>query len=71
MSNGKFASSSRSLSIGNGSWGSSPKGEMSLDTLPRGIFNGKMVVAGVEVVVLLFYACFELGAFALTVVRFS
>jgi hypothetical protein len=25
----------------------------------------------VEVVVLLFYACFELGAFALTVVRFS
>jgi hypothetical protein len=56
----KSVSSSRSLSISDGPWGSSPKGEMSLDSLPRGVFNGEMVVAIVEVVVLLFYACFEL-----------
>lgn len=71
MFNGKFASSFRSLSIGDRPWGSSPKWEVSLDPLPRSIFNGEMVVTSVEVVVLLFCACFQFGAFALVIVRSS
>jgi hypothetical protein len=67
----KFASSLKSLSTGNGPWGSSHEEQVSPDPLPRSVFNGKMVVAGVEVVVLLFYACFKLEVFALTVVRSS
>ncbi len=42
---------------------------MSLDLLLRGVLNGEMVVTGVEAVVIFFGACFELGAFALVVVR--
>jgi hypothetical protein len=71
MYRGKSASSSRLLSTGDGPWGSSPEGEVSPDLLPRGVFNGEMVVVGVEVVVPLFYECFKLGAFALVVVRSS
>jgi hypothetical protein len=67
----KSASSSRSLSTSDGPWGSCVKGKVSPNTLPRGIFNGRMVVASVEVVVLLFYACFKLEAFALVVVKSS
>jgi hypothetical protein len=52
-------------------WGSSPDEEVSLNPLPRSIFNGEMVVVVVKVVVFLFYASFELGAFALAVVRCS
>jgi len=67
----KSASSSKSLSTGDRPWGFSPKWEVSLDPLPRSIFNGEMVVVSVEAVVLLFYACFELGAFALVIVKSS
>ncbi len=70
MSSKKSASSSRSLSTDDGSWDFSPEGKVNSNPLPRGVFNGKMVVVGVEDVVL-FCACFELGAFALTVVRSS
>ncbi len=71
MSNRKSTSSSKSLFINDGPWGFSCEGEVSLDPLPRGIFNGKMVGASVEVAFLLFYACFERGTFVLTVVKSS
>ncbi len=71
MSSRKSASSFRSLSIGDGPWGPSPEREVSLDSLLRGVFNGEMVVTCVEAIVLLFCACFKLGAFALVVVRSS
>ncbi len=67
----KSASSSRSLSTGNGPWGFFLKGKTILDPLLGGVFNGEVDGASVEVVVLLFYACFELGAFALIVERSS
>lgn len=39
--------------------------------LPGGVFNGGMDGVGVEVVVLLFCACFEFEAFAFAVERSS
>lgn len=48
---------------------SSPEREVSPDLLFKGAFNGDMVVAGVEATVLLFYVCFEFGAFVLVVMR--
>jgi hypothetical protein len=71
MSNEKSASKSKLLSIGDKPWGSSPEGEVSPDPLPRGIFNGEMVIASEEAVVLFFYPCFKLRAFSLTVERSS
>ncbi len=65
MFSGKSTSSSRSLSTDNGPWGSFLEREVNPYLLPRGVFNGKMVVVGVEAVVLLFYTCFDVLALAL------
>ncbi len=65
------ASSSRSLSTGNGPWGSSPKGQVVPNPLPGSVLSGGMYGAGVKAVVFLLCVCFELGAFSLLVKRSS
>jgi hypothetical protein len=70
ISDENFASSSKSLSISDGSWGASLEGEVVPYLLPGGILKGGLYGAGVKAVVLL-CACLELGAFSLVVERFS
>jgi hypothetical protein len=55
-------SNSKSLSTNDGPWGSSLEREAILDLLPGGVLKGGVYGAGVKVIILLFYACFKLGA---------
>ncbi len=71
MSSEKSTSSSRSLSTSDGPWSFSLEAKMNLNLLPRGVFNGEMVVTNVKVIILLFYTCFELEVFAVAIVRSS
>jgi len=71
MSSEKSTSSSRSLSTSDGPWSFSLEAKMSFNLLPRGVFNGEMVVTNVKVIILLFYTCFELEVFAVAIVRSS
>ncbi len=67
-----FASSSRSLSTSDdGLWCCSPEGEAVPNLLPRGVLKGGVYGVGVKAIVLLFCACFKLGAFSLVVERSS